>query len=291
MCPLLVSCVYPPEQLAERGAANLANLIALGFDTVSLSLDPQLWKRLMREGFFRFGNWARSTEMALYAIPIHVAIACHIPLIFYGENPAWTIGEKHGKLDGDASQLKQGNTIRGGPGQLMPPDVTPQQAHFYYYPPDEDMDYAHLRLVYLGYYIRDWYGFRNAEIAIAHGLQTRKEPPEMTGDLWGVSALDEDFRIVNQMIKFVKFGFGHVTDQVIEAMHQGRMTREEGLELVRKYDGKCDRSYVLRYCRYLGITEEEFWKVVESFRGQDAWVKRACGEWVLNVNTLEAKSR
>ena len=281
MNPLLVSCVYPPEQQTERGAANVANLISLGFDTVSLSLNPQLWKRLMREGFFRFGNWGRSTEMALYAIPIHVAIAYHIPLIFYGENPAFTIGEKHGKLDGDASRLKQGNTIRGGPAQLLPPDVSPAEAHFYYYPPDEDMEYAHLRLVYLGYYIRDWYGFRNAEIAIAHGLTTRTEPPEMTGDLWGVSALDEDFRIVNQMMKYVKFGFGHVTDQVIEAIHQGKMTRTEGLELIRKYDGKCDHSYIVRYCRYLGITENEFWEVVERFRNRDLVERGPDGQWCL----------
>src|SRR3990167_7563064 len=118
MNPLLVTCSYPPEQLTDLGAHNIANLIELGFDTFSLSLNPQLWKRLMYEGFTRFGNWAKSTEMALYAIPIHVAIAYQIPLIFYGENPAHTIGERHGRMDGDASQLKKGNTIAGGPKSL-----------------------------------------------------------------------------------------------------------------------------------------------------------------------------
>lgn len=281
MNPLLVSCGYPPEQLSERGAANMANLISLGFDTVTLSLDPKLWKLLMKEGFFRFGNWCRSTEMALYAIPIHVAIAYHIPLIFYGENPAWTIGEKHGNLDGDASQLKRGNTIRGGPAQLMPPDVTPQQAHFYYYPPDEEMEWAHLRLIYLGYYIQDWSGFKNAQFAIEHGLHVRAEPPEITGDLWGFTGLDEDFRLVNQMMKFIKFGFGHVTDQAVEAINAGRMTRAKGFELVGKYDGRCDRSYVLRFCDYLGITEEEFWAVVERYRNKELVERAPDGSWRL----------
>src|SRR3989338_11510037 len=46
--PLLVSCVYPPEQLHERGAQNLSNLISMGFDTLSVSLNPQVWKTLMR---------------------------------------------------------------------------------------------------------------------------------------------------------------------------------------------------------------------------------------------------
>lgn len=284
MKPLLVSCVYPPEQLHERGAHNLSNLISLGFDTLTVSLNPQVWKTLIRQGFFKYGNYGKSTEMALYAIPIHAAIAYKIPLIFYGENPAWTIGERHGLLDGDASRLKLGNTIRGGPAPLLTDDLTPQNTYFYYYPPDEDMEYAKLRLVYLGYYIPDWSGHQNGEFSIKHGLEVRKEPPEKIGDLWGFSALDEDFRIVNQMLKYMKLGFGHVTDQVVEAINSGMMTREEGLDLVRKYDGKCDSFYIERFCHYLGIDEAEFWEVAESYRNPEIWRRSATGEWQLKVD-------
>src|SRR5512140_2383078 len=49
--PLLVSCTYPPEQQTERGAHNLANLVSHGFDCISVSPNPQVWKTLMREGF------------------------------------------------------------------------------------------------------------------------------------------------------------------------------------------------------------------------------------------------
>ena len=55
------------EQFYEIGARNLANLISLGFDCISVSPNPQVWKKLMREGFLRFGNWCESTETALYA--------------------------------------------------------------------------------------------------------------------------------------------------------------------------------------------------------------------------------
>lgn len=281
MNPLLVNCAYPPEQVTDLGAANLSNLISLGFDTLSVSPDPRTWKRLMREGFFKFGNWARSTEMALYAIPVHVAIAYQIPLIFYGENPVMTIGEQHGRTDGDASQLKKGNTIAGGPSQLLPADVSAQDAYFYFYPPDEDMAAAGLRLVYLGYYMRDWSGRNNAEFAIARGLKTRSEPPEMTGDLWGISCLDEDFSIVNQYLKYIKLGFGRVTDQVCEAINAGTMTREEGLELVRQYDGRCDGTFIARFCAYLEISENEFLDVVERFRNRGLWQSATDGSWRL----------
>jgi len=280
--PLLVSCVYPPEQLTERGAANITNLISLGFDTVSVGLNPQVWKDLMRIGFLEHGNWARSTEMALYAIPIHVAIAYKIPLIFLGENPALTIGEKHGGLDGDASRMKEGNTIKGGPRQLAALNYSGQDLHFYEYPPDSDMEYARLRIVYLGYYIQDWSGSNNARFAIARGLKTRPDPPEAIGDLWGFSSLDEDFRIVNQYLKYLKFGFGHVTDQAVEAINAGTMTRTEAIELVKQFDGCCDKRYVEKFCGYLGIPEDRFWEVAERFRNTSLWYREG-DQWVLRV--------
>lgn len=283
--PLLVSSVYPPEHLQERGAQNLSNLISLGFDTISISLNPKIYKDLMRKSFFEKVNIFNASEMALYAIPVHVAIAYKIPLIFLGENPALTIGEKHGNLDGDASKMKHCNTLGGGKVDwLISAGVSKQDAHFYEYPPDEDMEAADLRLVYLGYYIKEWSGHNNAVFSIEHGLITRDEPPGKIGDLWGVSALDEDFRIVNQMIKYIKFGFGHVTDQVIDAIHLGQMTREEGLELIKKYDGKCAPIYVKKYCKYLGITEEKFWRIVETVRNKELWERDQSGEWKLKYD-------
>jgi len=282
--PLLVSCVYPPEQLHERGAENLANLIELGFDTLSISLDPQTWKKMMRQSFFKYANWCKSTEMALYALPIHAAIAYKIPLVFLGENPALTIGEKHGRLDGDASRMKYCHTLQGGdPSELMPEDVTAQDAYFYKYPSDDEMEWARLRIIYLGYYIRDWSGRNNAAFAVKHGLRVREELPEQTGDLWGFTGLDEDFRLVNQMIKYIKLGFGHVSDQVCEAINAGIMGREEGISLLRQYDGKCAPVFIERFCRYLGISEEEFWQVVEGVRGR-MWERAANGEWRLKVD-------
>jgi len=219
----------------------------------------------------------------LYAIPLHIAIAYKIPLIFLGENPALTIGEKHGKLDGDASQMKNANTLQGGsPRHLMSDNMTEKDVHFYHYPSEIDIIQGELKLVYLGYYDRNWSGKKNGIFAIERGLVTRNEPPEEIGDLWGISALDEDFRIMNQMLKFMKFGFGHVTDQVIDAIHLGDMTKEEGIELIKKYDGNCHERYILKFCKYLNISQEEFWNLAESARNKDIFFKDEKGHWTLD---------
>lgn len=283
--PLLVSCTYPPEQMNERGAKNLANIISLGFDLISVSPAPQTWKTLMRQGFLKFGNWARSTEMALYASAPKVAIAYHIPLIFLGENPAVTLGEWSGSLGGDASKMKHSNTLGGGdPTSLLPEGMSKKDIQWYTYSSDADMDDGRLRIVYLGYYIEDFNKWVNAEFAIDHGLTIRDDTPEDIGDLTGAEALDEDFVVLNQMMKYLKLGFGKVTDQVGEFIRAGRMDRPEAVRLVKAYDGKCAPRYVERFCDYIGITQERFWATAESFRNKNVWKQASDGTWSLRAD-------
>lgn len=281
MKPLLVSCVYPPEQQHTRCLDNFSNLISYGFDSISVSPNPQIWKKFMRQAFFTYGNWCKATELALYSIPIHISIAYQIPLVFLGENPALNIGEQHGRLDGDATKMKYCNTLGGGdPTKFLSQDVSEKDLFFYAYPCDEDMEQGQVRIVYLGYYIEDFIGYVNGKLAVERGLKVRTDPPEQIGDLWGFTGLDEDCRIVNQMIKYYKFGYGTVIDQVCDAINLGVMTREEAVELVRKYDGKCDYSFIKWVCGFLEITEEQFWDTVDSVMNKDLFEKNSEGKWV-----------
>lgn len=281
--PLLVSCTYPPEQQTERGARNLANLITLGFDCISVSPDPKLWKLLMRESFLRYGNWCKSTEMALYASAPIVSIAYHIPVIFLGENPAITLGELGVGTTGVANASKHSNTLTEGPLTWGVENLTPQQLFWYDYPSDEDMEAAAMKIYYLGYYVRDFSRFENARVSVENGLEIRHEPPEEIGDYYGFEALDDDFVVMNQMLKHMKFGFGKVTEQVAEATRLGMMTRAKAVELVRKFDGRCAERYIQKFCDYLEITLEQFWQTAERFRNLDIWKKNEQGQWELKV--------
>jgi len=96
-------------------------------------------------------------------------------------------------------------------------------------------------------------------------LQIRTDNVTATGDLFGVTALDEDFTPINQMIKYFKYGFGRTTDYVNEEIRIGRMTRNQGIKLVERFDDNCSPDYISRYCDYLEISVELFWdKVRES---------------------------
>ncbi len=260
--PLLACLSYPPEQVSQRGVDNISNLIELGFDVVISAPAPGTWKTLMRESFMRFTNWARSTELALFSSVPQLAIRYGVPLILWGENPGLQLGDLKtlGRNGYDGNNLRHMNTLSGASldwmleakidaGNLLP----------YRYPAPEAFDQHGLQIVYLGWFLGDWSLVNNGMYAAGSGLQIREDTVANTGDLLGVTSLDEDWVTLNQMIKYYKFGFGRVTDYVNEEIRLERMTREQGIELVTRYDDACAPGYIASFCDYIEISVEDFW--------------------------------
>jgi len=281
--PLLVCCTYPPEQVTRLGIRNLQNIVNLGFDLITINLSPQVWKRLLKNSFYRFGNLLKAAELPLYSSAPKTAIAYQIPLVFFGENPAITVGELAVKsVDGCAQRMKHANTIKDGIGSVLESSIDSNEIYWYGYSTDDELALANLKIYFLGYYIKGFGKLENAQFAMEHGMEIRHDAPEETGDLTGHEALDNEFVDVNQMMKYLKLGFGKVTDQVAEEIRRGKLTREEGIELVKKYDGKCSKKTILKFCKYIGITIEEFWRIADSFRGNGIWRKKDNGKWEIN---------
>ena len=283
---LLVSCAYPPQQQTKRGAHNLANLVELGFDCFAISPAPDTWRRLMRVGFMKFGNWCKPTELALYASAPKVAIRYNIPLLIYGENPALSWGSSGGSFDGDANRMKYNNTMKGG-------DITPyleegfekKDIYWHRYPHDKHIERADLRMIYLGYYIKDFIDPINGPLAMKLGLEPRTGEDAIFEDIGQITtydALDDDFVMVNQMVKHIKYGFGKAAEQCSGMIRTGLMTRDEAVRLTRKYDGKCAHRYIERFCQYIGISEDQFWEVANSYRDPEVWEPDG-NEWRLKV--------
>ena len=101
---------------------------------------------------------------------------------------------------------------------------------------------AGIQIIYLGWFWQDWSLINNGAFSASYGLELREDSFKNTGDLWGCTALDEDWVILNQMIKYYKYGFGRVSDHVNEAVRRGSMSREEGIKLIEKFDGSCSKT-------------------------------------------------
>ena len=128
---------------------------------------------------------------------------------------------------------------------------------------------------------------KNAQLAIKNGLKIRTDKPQNTGDLWGFTGLDDDFRLVNQFLKYMKFGFGHVTDQVCEAIHQKFMSRNEAIDIAKKYDGKIHKKYIKKFCDYVDMPINEFWRNVDEIVNKELFVKKMeNGLEILKLNKI-----
>jgi len=264
--PLLVCLSYPPEQVTERGVDNLSNLIELGFDVVVSAPAPQTWMKLKQKGFERFTNSFRSTELALFSTVPQIAIKYGIRLILWGENPGLQLGDMKtlGKTGYDGNNLRHMNTLSSGLGWMLDSGYLRRELIPYIYPDVAEFERHDLQIIYLGWFLGDWSLVNNAAYSCTTGLEVREDGVEKTGDLYGITALDEDFTPINQMIKYYKFGFGRVTDYVNEEIRLGRISRAQGIKLVEKYDDAQDPQYIQRYCDYLSISVSDFWRKVHA---------------------------
>lgn len=270
--PLLVCLSYPPEQVTQRGVDNISNLIELGFDTVISSLAPQTWRKIVREGFLRFTNWAKATEQALISSVPQIAIRYKIPLILWGENPGLQLGDLKtiGRTGYDGNNLRYMNTVSGGAlTWMLAAGFQERELNRFLYPSPEEFDARDIQIVYLGWFWNDWSLVNNGAYSCANGLEIRHDTVENTGDLWGVTSLDEDWVTLNQMIKYYKYGFGRVTDYANEEIRLGRMTRAEGIALVERYDDSCADSYIQSFCEYIEISVDQFWAQVRANVNRD----------------------
>ena len=188
--PLCVCFSYPPEQVTELGVNNLSNLIELGFDTLVISSEPQTWKKTLREGFMKYQNMQKAGEYAIISCVPKVAIRYKIPLIFWGENPGWQLGDMKtiGKTGYDGNNLRFMNTLSGGDLKwLLDAGLTKENLITYKHPSSEEFDAADIQIIYLGWFWNDWSIIDNGMYSIANGLGIRSQTVIETGDSSRVS--------------------------------------------------------------------------------------------------------
>lgn len=276
----------PPDLITDVGRHNINSLYNHGFDLIKYYANPVVYKKLVKRALLKYGNPQKPSEYTIAAAPIRVAINFNIPLVIHGENSALEMGEPDEFTTGDdfggsALGFANSNTVQGGHAEDLVGDrIELEDLLAYQYPSEEEIKRTGVRAVYLGYYLKDFNTFENARFSIRKGLKVKTESLYDLGRYHRYSALDGDINIINGMIKHIKFGYGSATDKASLDIRAGKITREEGIALVKEFDGRCADRFVREYCEFLEIPVDEFWRIIESFRG-DMWTKAARGEWVL----------
>ena len=278
--PLLVNS--EPEGITEIGKYNIENLKELGFDVISLRPNPKIIKKLIKRDFYKYLNPVKITEYSLYSSTYIIAEKFEIPLIIQGENPGLTLGTRLTGVGTDSNALKANElqTLSSGWKEYLEVEGIEEKDLYLFHYEREKLERKGIRGIWLQYFLKGWSQRGNAEFSKKYGIKWRPLDfdPNAIGTYMPFMQLDTDLTQVNQMLKYIKFGFGQCMDAACYDLREGRISRNEAIELVRKYDGKCAESYIKKFCDYIEIDIDEFWRVAELFRG-NTWEKNSNGEW------------
>lgn len=272
-----------PDQITDIGRHNIENLKNLGFDVISIRTNPKIIRKLSKYDFYKYGNPWKVMEYPLWSSSYIIANRFNIPLIIQGENAALTLGVSVGELskDSDALEANKQNTLTFGWEEYLQVEGVDEKDLLMFHYDEKELKEKGTRAIWLQYFLKEWSLHNNAEFSKKHGIEVRPADfdPSSIGTYVPYAQLDSDLIQVAQLLKYIKFGFGQCMDYACYDIREGRITREEGIELVRKYDGKCSDAYIQKFCDYIGISVNEFWNMTNKFRGS-MWHKDENGKWL-----------
>ena len=84
---------------------------------------------------------------------------------------------------------------------------------------------------------------------------------------------------------YLKFGFGRANQDACIEIRRGAMTRSQGLNLIRLYDGNYPEEYIQDYLEYYEISQNEFNNVLDKFANKDLFEKKS-GRWLPKFTAL-----
>lgn len=275
MNPLTVT--WSPHLYTEIGWQNFQNFIHIGgFDNVLGTPNGKVHRQLTRLAFEHLGDPFQPFIYGQKAFPMQLAVKFGIPLIMYGEDGEVEYGgdiKAMNRSGHDASGDLITHYFSGlGPLHWTKFGIREQDLKFYLPPTQEEATRADLHIKFFGYY-KKWVPQENYYYAAEHTGFQANPAGRSEGTYSKYASLDDRTDGFHYYLGFIKFGIGRATSDAAHEIRDGHMTREEGVGLVRKYDGEFPAKHYEEFLEYTGLSHERFHEVVDSFRSPHLWEK------------------
>jgi N-acetyl sugar amidotransferase len=266
MHPLCVT--FRPQMRTWIGLRNLENFKDSGFDHIEITPNVETYRKMSRFYFETQGRPKWPFVMGISTALIKLASQLDIHLMVFGEQGEV---EYSGAQETESLQrftrefLKniyyEGNDpSEWGTWWQMPTDEQLNDIYVTWWSLFEDWDPEHHAR-----HAKDHVGF---EMLVGGSI----------GTFTNYAQLDDHFQDLHAFMVFCKYGFGRCTSDASIEIRRGRMTRDQGMEAVRKLDGTFPLELLDAYCDYFSMTKDEFWKTVDKFvnwdileRGKEKW--------------------
>jgi len=282
MNPLTVT--WAPHLYTQTGWENFTNWSHIGgLDNILFTPNGKLHRILTREAFINLLHPFQPFIVGQRIIGPKIAEKFGISLIMYGENQAEygnSIKENSSPLMQDRFYSSNKNSeIRLGGRSIS--ELTKRynlnEKEFEPYLPLGSSS-SRPEVHYLGYYHKwdpqecFYYAVENTGFMPA--------PERTQGSYSKYSSLDDKIDPFHYYTTYIKFGLGRASYDAAQEIRTGKITREEGVSLVKQFDSEFPSKYFMEFCDYVGITEGEFSGVIDRYRSPHMWEK-INNEWSL----------
>jgi N-acetyl sugar amidotransferase len=242
----------------------------------------EVLKKLNRLCFRKMGDMNWHCHCGINTYPFQIAVKFKIPYVVYGEI-SWDIS---GMYDPDdyvefRARGRHEHALRGYEWyDLINDPVDPVEERdmlWSKFPSDDEMLSSGVRGIYIGNFFKWDPNWHQEMVQEKYGFKPSDKPFERTYRKF--SNLDDRYENgLHDYLKFVKFGYGRASDHASKDIRSGYMTREQGIEMVRKYDSVVP-SDLYYWLDYVKMTEKEFWETANRFRDKRVW-RYENGQWV-----------
>ncbi len=210
-----------------------------------------------------------------------LAVLHKIPLVFYGENEA-----EYGNPVADSAKAQRARSYHVNGGNLHLGGVSLSDLRYQYkltdsdlepylpaYP--EDLDKVGVEVHYLGYYLR-WKPQNAYYYAVEHG-GFEAAPERTPGTYSKYNSIDDKIDDLHYYTTWIKFGIGRATYDAAQEIRSGDITRDEGVALVKRFDGEWPERFEREIWDYLSVDgfpkmdKQSFLALAEKFKSPHLW--------------------
>jgi len=238
----------------------------LGVDYLKFSPNWKVVRELMLESLRRKGDFCWHCHTGIFSYPMQIAIKFNVPLIIWGE-PSSEYTAYYGYDENEEVDEKRFNrfvnlgiTAEDMEG-FLGGKVSARDLKPFTYPKLKDLKKIGVRSVCLGSYV-PWDVKKQVAI-IQQELGWQGDKVEFVPDGYNYEKIECMIEGAREYLKYIKRGWCRPAHLASIDIRNNRMTREEGMEMVKEYEPMRPASldYLLEI---LGLTEEEFMKIAVS---------------------------
>ena len=262
MHPLTIT--WAPHIYTDWGWKNLQNWIHSGFDNILYTPNGKVHRLLTRLSIENLFHPFQTFIIGQKALAPKEALKHKISLVFYGENEAEYGNPVQDILSAkrdwsyfaaeDKSDIYLAGTSLSDIKNYF--GVDDSELQFYLPANPEEIEKNNIEVHYLGYYLR-WHPQSNYYYAVEHG-GFEASPERTPGTYSKYNSIDDKVDDLHYYTTYIKFGIGRASYEASQEIRSGDITREEGVALVKRFDGEFPERFVDELFKYLSINPEEF---------------------------------